>query len=200
MKKYICLFFIVLYALFNFCGCSISDTKNIVTNNTMEVNEVSSSQNSEENQLSIDSFVKRYNTTATNKIIITGTFEPQDKSSEHYKTEFRLNAYKNSTAKTGTIANKTIDIIDYSSDTIDTKKNLRIYTTADKSEEMLNILKTTINILDSSILEDEINSTVDDIYEYGSKSFYFGNSISGYISGGKNGPYEIMINYSKYER
>lgn len=198
MKKYICLFFIVLYALFNFCGCSISDTKNIVTNNTMEVNEVSSSQNSEENQLSIDSFVERYNTTATNKIIITGTFEPQDKNSTHYQTEYRLNAYKNATAKTGTISNQIFDIIDYSSNTVDSKNNIRIHTYANNSEDMMDILKSSINIFDTSVTDSELQSIRNDVYEYNSKSFNLGKYISGYVKGGKNGPYEITINYSKY--
>lgn len=197
MKRYLHLLFTLSIMIFAFSGCSAISTNNTITNTE---NITSAEIAIKDSKPTIDSFVEEFNNISNNKITITENVKSLSESSVEYRTEYRLNAYKDAIAETGTIANKTIDIIDYSSNTVGNQKNLRIYTSADKSEDMLNILKTSIKILDSSITEDEINSVADYIYEYGSKSFYLGNSISGYISGGKDGPYEIMINFSKYMR
>jgi len=101
----------------------------------------SSEENSSENPVSeqskVDLFIEEYNKTAENQITDAIEVDVTDKESGHYRTEFRLNAYSKSCAKTGKIGDITIDIVCYGRD----NEDIRVYADEIDLEQAKEIVK-----------------------------------------------------------
>ena len=138
-----------------------------------------------------DTFIKKYNANSSSKIENVTAFDAQDKESGYYRTEFRLNAFENNSSIHGTIANGTIDLINYGS--LGEKDKFRLYASTDGEEQMKEIFKKAINIMDSSISDDEINEEINEAIKIKDNRFVLkGNVDSGYIMFTK-GKWEILI-------
>ena len=138
-----------------------------------------------------DSFIEKYNANSSSKVENITTYDAQDKESGYYRTEFRLNAFENNSSVHGTIADGTIDLINYGS--LDEKDKFRLYASTENEEQMKEIFKNAINIMDNSISNEEINNEINEAIKTKDNRFVLkGNVDSGYIMFTK-GKWEILI-------
>lgn len=138
--------------------------------------------------LFIDTFINNYNENTNNKIYNCTEFIASDKSSQYYRTEFRLDAFKNAKSIHANIKNCEIDMVDYSSDLYNSNHTrFRIYLKYENINDLQEIINEIFKILDSSISDTDIQKI------YTSDSFYLKPHIQGTIL--KN---ELMIDYSNY--
>jgi len=136
-------------------------------------------------------FIEKYNNIGSTKIENITSYDAQDKESGYYRTEFRLNAFKNNDSIHGTINNGTIDIINYGS--LSKKDKFRLYFSSENEEQIKLIFKNAINIIDNSVSEDEINEEINEAMKTKDNRFVLkGNIDSGYIMLTK-GKWEILI-------
>ncbi len=162
--------------------------------------EVSNGVNEEEQAVEasgdtiINDFIAAYNNVAEVQITNTSSFEPQDKESGHYRTEFRLGAWNGSVGTTAAIGNSAIDIVCYGSHGgIYENKNLRIYVTSPSVDEIFEIFKIATKVLDDTVTGEEIQEVIDDVNEYGDyNGFVIGNMEPGTIIISKDGC-EMML-------
>lgn len=117
-----------------------------------------------------------------------------------YRTEYRLNSFKNAVGKKGIIDCGTIEIVNYGTFSSD---SIRIYAVTDTLDSATTLCFNVIHILDASISDDEISAELAPLENVSSANIYLGSAgyISGYINtnyenGGVSG-YEIMIDCSK---
>ena len=89
----------------------------------------------------VDAFIKQYNSVNENSIIEIKEIDIQDK--EHYRTEFRLSAYKGALAKEGMIGNSKIELINFEIENTYVKepKALRLYIQTKTEDEMKKIVE-----------------------------------------------------------
>lgn len=106
----------------------------------------------------VSAFIEQYNKIAD--IPITNPNEIDIHASEYYRTEFRLNAFKNAVAKRCSIGEATIDIINYGNMAND---SIRFYLSTDNEEFAIQVFKTAVSIFDPSATDEEINKAVEDI-------------------------------------
>ncbi len=112
----------------------------------------------------IADFVEEYNSVADNKIINTTNYDIHE---EHYRTEYRLQAFNESVGTFGEATDSTFEIIAskpgmFSSGTL-TYRNLRIYGSFNDADEAKKALETIIPIIDPSITVEMIQ---DEYSEY----------------------------------
>ena len=134
------------------------------------------------NQL-INNFINKYNSLSETKIEIIESFKPQDKTNGYYRTEYRLNAWKDSYGTAAKIGKARIDIVNYGNSITDesSKNQLRIYVFADTMDEIIPIFRTAVKAMDNTITDEEIQDKIDDLKEYGYiPSITFGN-FTGYL-------------------
>lgn len=116
----------------------------------------------------IDEFIASYNAAADVDITDTSTFDPQDRESGHYRTEYRLGAWEGSIGMAGSIGESTIDIVCYGSHGgYAENKDLRVYVTAASTDELMSIFRVAAKAMDDSVTEEELQEVVDHVAEYG---------------------------------
>lgn len=146
---------------------------------------------------SVDIFINNYN--SISDYHITGINE-LDIQGIDYRTEYRLDAFKDAVGYKGTINENEIHIVNYGNFSND---SIRIYMIADSIDKVIDVYEKSICVLDDTISDIEIKDGYSSLDTTGSANFYLGKSnyISGYINciyadGGING-YELMIDCSK---
>ena len=174
--------FITLFLMLSFVACGISsDNQNI--NNEMRQEEQVDEKKEKPSQKSdleekevelsmVDSFIKKYNETASVPITEEVAVDVTDKESGHYRTEFRLGAFKDSIAKTGKIGEIVIDIVNCGWQ----HDELRIYIDGITAEQAVEIVKYASPIMDPDVPNDELQEVLD--YLNGTNDYhngYFGN-------------------------
>lgn len=138
-----------------------------------------------------ETFIEKYNAIGTSKIENTVTYNAQDKESGYYRTEFRLNAFENNSSIHGIIADGTIDLINYGS--LGVKDKFRLYASTESEEQMKEIFKNAINVMDKSISNEKINDEINEAIKSKDNRFVLkGNVDSGYIMFTKE-KWEILI-------
>ena len=113
----------------------------------------------------ISAFIEQYNNIAD--VPITNPIEIDIHASEYYRTEFRLNAFKNAVAKRGSIGESTIDIINYGNLAND---KIRLYLSTDDEEFAIQVFKNAVGVFDPSATNEEMNKAVEDIRNHKSSS------------------------------
>lgn len=91
-KKVICIVIVSLLIIGMISGCGNNDTKR---------------------ELPSTKFIKNFNSKYSTQIKHTAKFKPQDKDSDYYRAEYRLDAFKGSTGVHGSIGNASIDMVNY---------------------------------------------------------------------------------------
>lgn len=125
----------------------------------------------------IDTFIDKYNAIAENKLTNPVEIDIQDK--EHYRHEFRLNAFEGAVAKQCTIGDTTVDIINYGSHGgYWSNGSIRMYLTTDDAEFAIAFFDSAAKILDPTLTETDIAEGNDDIRNGNSSllkgvNFYF---------------------------
>ena len=135
-------------------------------------------------------FIVEYN--KLSKTDITSTVEIDIQSPEYYRTEFRLNAYKNAPAYKANLGNNTIEIINSNYDGI-FGSDLRIYVIVDTLEEATEVFETFCKACDPDITQTDF----DNFYRYNALDKEYGCSItiggiSGFVNKKADG-FDIML-------
>ena len=123
----------------------------------------------------IDAFIEEYNATAENKL--SNPTEIDIQASEHYRTEYRLNAFKNAVAKQCSISDTVVDIVNYGGLSND---SIRMYLTTDNEELAISFFDTAAKVLDSSATDQMISEANDNIRDESNGNYL--NDISYYFS------------------
>lgn len=184
---------LLIISMFN--NTYINEERNNITENATSDNNTDIKQ---ENISVVDTFINKYNLNNNSKITnIIDIPDIQNKESEYYRVEFRLGAFKNSICKHALIDNEsTIDIINYNLDTISSDQygKFRIYVNSSNYNGMKSILKSSINIINKNISDEDINNIHNSFDSTGNNSFLLGenNYISVYFTKS-----EFMIDIEK---
>lgn len=117
-------------------------------------------------------------------------FIPSDKEGGHYRTEFRLNAWKDSTGKSYKYGDSTVDIILSSSGEIQ-----RIYMDGATLEQCENMIRYASSLLDSTATEADIQEAVDYIDEHKEANGYYYGKLGLLVLGHGDSGYEFMLKY-----
>lgn len=107
-------------------------------------------------QSMVDAFIEKYNTTAPTPITDAVEIDVTDRESGHYRTEFRLGAFKNSIAKTGKIGDTVIDIVNCGWE----NDELRIYVDESTLEQSVEIVKYAAPIMDADLSNEELQDVL----------------------------------------
>lgn len=149
-----------------------------------EITEESNSNSENE----IDAFVSSINGSGSVNLEFVEDFVPSDKSSSHYKTEFRLDAYKDAIGKSYKYGDTTVDIILSSSGAI-----RRIYMDGATYEQCENMIRYASPLLDSTVTEADIQETVDYIAQNNGANGYYYAKLGLLMLGGGDKGYEFML-------
>lgn len=202
MKKLLIIFFMTIM-LINLVACTNNGNCPTAQNTEQAITSYNSNQNNSEkhntntpvdeepiadepevNPSMVDAFIDGYNQTAPTPITDAVEVDVTDKESGHYRTEFRLGAFKDSIAKTGNIGDIVIDIVNYGL----SKDELRIYVNGIDVEQAKEIIQYASPVMDSNVTAEEIQSVLDYLDEYGDANGKYYGSLGLVFSGD-----ELMI-------
>lgn len=138
----------------------------------------------------IDSFIAEINKSEDISLEYVEDFIPSDKEGGHYRTEFRLNAWKDSTGKSYKYGDSTVDIILSSSGEIQ-----RIYMDGATLEQCENMIRYASSLLDSTATEADIQEAVDYIDEHKDANGYYYGKLGLLVLGHGDSGYEFMLKY-----
>lgn len=200
MKK--TLLVILLSLCISFVGCGsqsnntdgqISKTENKKNSEKTKAEESNEKEAVEETSVedSIVSFINEFNDNSNNTLELVEDFVPSDKSSSHYRTEFRLGAYKNALGKSYSYSNAIVDFVarkDYSGNVV-----IRIYMDNATLEQCVEMVRIGSPIMDATITEKEIQETVDYITENKEANGYYYADLGLGLLGNDTKGYELML-------
>lgn len=141
----------------------------------------------------LDQFIELYNSIANYQI---SEIVDLDMQGDDYRTEYRLNAFKNAVGKKAVIPGGSIELLNYG---VWSNDSIRIYAVSDALDAAIELCTNAIHILDASISDEEILKQFDSLEYVNSANIYLGDAgyISGYVnvfhSNGSIGGYEIML-------
>ena len=138
----------------------------------------------------IDSVIAEINKSEDISLEYVENFIPSDKEGGHYRTEFRLNAWKDSTGKSYKYGDSTVDIILSSSGEIQ-----RIYMDGATLEQCENMIRYASSLLDSTATEADIQEAVDYIDEHKEANGYYYGKLGLLVLGHGDSSYEFMLKY-----
>lgn len=116
----------------------------------------------------VDRFITDINKSDDVNLEFFEDFIPSDKEGGHYRTEFRLNAWKNSTGKSYKYGDTTVDIILSSSEEIQ-----RIYMDGATLEQCESMIRCASPLLDSTVSDSDIQQTIDYVDEHKEANGYY---------------------------
>ena len=132
----------------------------------------------------IENFVSNYNKAAETPITERVKFDPKDRESGYYRTEYRLTAWDGSVGEAGSIGNAKIEMVNYGSyGGYYDNNSFRVYVTAESVDEILEIFPIMAKIIDPTVSDGEIQDTIEHVREYGHKNGLSIGNLSGYILG-----------------
>lgn len=187
----------IVYLIIGLVGGGSGDNKDSSNANTETTTIEQPAYNSAANdstagssESAIDSFIAEINKSEDISLEYVENFIPSDKEGGHYRTEFRLNAWKDSTGKSYKYGDSTIDIILSSSGEIQ-----RIYMDGATLEQCENMIRYASSLLDSTATEADIQEAVDYIDEHKEANGYYYGKLGLLVLGHGDSSYEFMLKY-----
>lgn len=187
----------IVYLIIGLAGGGSGDNKDSSNANTETTTIEQPAYNSAANdstagssESAIDSFIAEINKSEDISLEYVENFIPSDKEGGHYRTEFRLNAWKDSTGKSYKYGDSTIDIILSSSGEIQ-----RIYMDGATLEQCENMIRYASSLLDSTATEADIQEAVDYIDEHKEANGYYYGKLGLLVLGHRDSGYEFMLKY-----
>ena len=187
----------IVYLIIGLAGGGSGDNKDSSNANTETTTIEQSADNYAANdstagssESAIDSFIAEINKSEDISLEYVEDFIPSDKEGGHYRTEFRLNAWKDSTGKSYKYGDSTVDIILSSSGEIQ-----RIYMDGATLEQCENMIRYTSSLLDSTATEADIQEAVDYIDEHKEANGYYYGKLGLLVLGHGDSGYEFMLKY-----
>ena len=187
----------IVYLIIGLVGGGSGDNKDSSNANTETTTIEQPAYNSAANdstagssESAIDSFIAEINKAGDISLEYVENFMPSDKEGGHYRTEFRLNAWKDSTGKSYKYGDSTVDIILSSSGEIQ-----RIYMDGATLEQCENMIRYASSLLDSTATEADIQEAVDYIDEHKEANGYYYGKLGLLVLGHGDSSYEFMLKY-----
>lgn len=187
----------IVYLIIGLVGGGSGDNKDSSNANTETTTIEQPAYNSAANdstagssESAIDSFIAEINKSEDISLEYAENFIPSDKEGGHYLTEFRLNAWKDSTGKSYKYGDSTVDIILSSSGEIQ-----RIYMDGATLEQCENMIRYASSLLDSTATEADIQEAVDYIDEHKEANGYYYGKLGLLVLGHGDSSYEFMLKY-----
>ena len=187
----------IVYLIIGLAGGGSGDNKDSSNANTETTTIEQPAYNSAANdstagssESAIDSFIAEINKSEDISLEYVENFIPSDKEGGHYRTEFRLNAWKDSTGKSYKYGDSTVDIILSSSGEIQ-----RIYMDGATLEQCENMIRYASSLLDSTATEADIQEAVDYIDEHKEANGYYYGKLGLLVLGHGDSSYEFMLKY-----
>ena len=187
----------IVYLIIGLAGGGSGDNKDSSNANTETTTIEQPAYNSAANdstagssESAIDSFIAEINKSEDISLEYVENFIPSDKEGGHYRTEFRLNAWKDSTGKSYKYGDSTVDIILSSSGEIQ-----RIYMDGATLEQCENMIRYTSSLLDSTATEADLQEAVDYIDEHKEANGYYYGKLGLLVLGHGDSGYEFMLKY-----
>ena len=187
----------IVYLIIGLVGGGSGDNKDSSNANTETTTIEQPAYNSAANdstagssESAIDSFIAEINKSEDISLEYVENFIPSDKEGGHYRTEFRLNAWKDSTGKSYKYGDSTVDIILSSSGEIQ-----RIYMDGATLEQCENMIRYASSLLDSTATEADIQEAVDYIDEHKEANGYYYGKLGLLVLGHGDSGDECMLKY-----
>lgn len=187
----------IVYLIIGLAGGGSGDNKDSSNANTETktieqpaYNSAANDSTAGSSESAIDSFIAEINKSEDISLEYVENFIPSDKEGGHYRTEFRLNAWKDSTGKSYKYGDSTVDIILSSSGEIQ-----RIYMDGATLEQCENMIRYTSSLLDSTATEADIQEAVDYIDEHKEANGYYYGKLGLLVLGHGDSGYEFMLKY-----
>lgn len=141
----------------------------------------------------IDDVVTAYNKQATEPLVYTEEFIPSDKTSGHYRTEFRLDAWRDAIGKSYKMGDITVDIVASPkfSDAI-----FRIYADHVSIEEAYSLVQIMSPIMDETMSAADLNKAlakIENADEMDVNGFYYGELGITLLHNYDAGGFDLMI-------
>ena len=178
-------------------GDKTTDNSSANTDTGEDNNETSANTSTETETLEvvlnnyIGDAVSKYNAQATEQLVFVEDFTPSNKESGHYRTEFRLTAYKDAVGKSYLLGDKVVDII--ASQTIFGEINCRVYTNDTSLDQVIALLQGFSPILDETLTDSELQETINEVStEKTANGYYFGK-LGITLFGSDEKGYELML-------
>lgn len=177
------------------CGSKTSETHNTPTTEKAETTEAEESATTEPAETmeeptvesSLLSFADSFNSNSGVLLVFAEDFTPSDKSSSHYRTEFRLGAYTDAIGKSYTYGETVVDLVgkqDWSGDI-----SIRVYMDGASLDQCVEMLKYASPIMDPDIDSAELQEAIDYVTQNKTANGYYyadlgllllGSDIKGY--------------------
>ena len=187
----------IVYLIIGLVGGGSGDNKDSSNANTETTtieqpayNAAANDSTAGSSESAIDSFIAEINKSEDISLEYVEDFIPSDKEGGHYRTEFRLNAWKDSTGKSYKYGDSTVDIILSSSGEIQ-----RIYMDGATLEQCENMIRYASSLLDSTATEADIQEAVDYIDEHKEANGYYYGKLGLLVLGHGDSGYEFMLKY-----
>lgn len=153
----------IIYLAIGFAGGN-SETEKTSSSNSgspdttivqpQEPDDTDSSNSDNSVSIALDSFVEQFNSNSETKLVYVEDFDPQDKSSGHYRTAFRLGAYKDSVGRSFKYNDLTIDLI--TTKPLTGNPAIRLYSDGGSLDDCNAIIASSTLFFDSTFSESDI--------------------------------------------
>lgn len=188
----------IVYLIIGLVGGGSGDNKDSSNANTETTTIEQPAYNSAANdstagssESAIDSFIAEINKSEDISLEYVENFIPSDKEGGHYRTEFRLNAWKDSTGKSYKYGDATVDIILSSSGEIQ-----RIYMDGSTLEQCESMIRCASPLLDSTVGDSDIQEAIDYVDEHKEANGYYYGKLGLLVLGHGDRGYEFMLKLS----
>ena len=125
------------------------------------------------------------------KLVFAEDFTPSNKSSSHYRTEFRLRAYSDAIGKSYTFDETIVDIVGKQSWSGDI--TIRVYMDGATIDQYVEMVKYASPIMDADIDSAELQTTIDYITENKTANGYYYADLGLLLLGNDSKGYEFML-------
>lgn len=161
MFKRLVVFASAFVLLFAVAGCSSGGASSSEAASSEAVAEAASSEASQGAQevSTTEWFIEEYNANPNSNVdlVPTEVFDPQDKESPHYRTEFRLMHWKGSKGQACEAGEVSVDIIE------PTDGRLRVYATGDSEEGIYEFYRTAAHVIDPEATDEAIEEAIENL-------------------------------------
>lgn len=138
----------------------------------------------------IDTFISEFNASSETDLVYAEDFTPSDKSSSHYRTEFRLNAYREAIGKSYLYNDIVVDIV--YKESILGDGTIRVYVDGASLEQCKAIITIASPIMDKDINAATLQETINYIDENKEANGYYYSNL-GLLLLEHNDGYELML-------
>ena len=185
---------VIFISLFLLVSCSSASSQAQV-DSPIESSVVVESQEIDEGD-DIDRFVKAFNLASEEQLEYKEDFVPSERENGHYRTEFRLSAYKEAVGRSYRFGDAEVDFIlrtqkDYLSGGTETV--IRIYVENASLDQCKQIIEISSPIMDDDITPEDIQSAIDYIEKNDQANGYYYSDLCIVMFRKGIDKYELMI-------